>query len=304
MSDLPVGRINRLAIYPVKSLGGIEIPYARLTRTGLVYEEVHDHQYMIIKDKPMPETHLYNMMTQREFSQMARFTTRIDSGMIILVWDETEEYAIEEFRNSGLEFHAKLHDDVVYGVDQGEEIAKWLSDHIGKGVRLIKSEGSFKRLAQQTYIENDNTIRYQDGYPIHLFTQASLDELAERAKQEFSWKRFRPQIVLDQLPAQYEHQIVEGEINGVKFLNAKPCGRCPITKVDPETAKREKEQPLATLDTYMYWINPDGEGKTIFGQNTLVYGECDIRVGDPVNVLSIREQPFEFGDKKDLEKRK
>lgn len=34
---LQTGVVSKLAIYPIKSCGGIEIPYARLTRSGLVY---------------------------------------------------------------------------------------------------------------------------------------------------------------------------------------------------------------------------------------------------------------------------
>lgn len=248
---------------------------------------------MVITDKANPETHLYNMMTQRDFPQMARFRTHIDDRLVGMDWDGEEKYWIEEDRNSGLEFYSKLHDDIVVGVDQGDEVAEFLSDHLGTGARLIKVAGSFKRLAQQTYVKSDSPVNYQDGYSINWFTEASIEELSQRMKEEIPWQIFRPQIVVGGLPAQYEHQIFEAEINGVRFLNAKPCGRCVVTTINHETGEKARNT-LKDLGKYKLWINPQGEKKVIFAENSLIYADGDIAVGDPLHILSLRDPPLKF----------
>ena len=186
----------------------------------------------------------------------------------------------------------KVHKAVVSAVDQGEPVARWLSEHLGLRVRLVRASGSFHRLASQNYMQNTNPILFQDAYPIHWFMQESVDELSAIAGQEIPWTRFRPNIVGEGGEPQAEHRMYEGMMGEVRFVQPKPCTRCPVTTVDQDEGERRGTEPLTSLSTYKRW------GKTsevLFGENVLPLSNGLIRVGDDISQLSARNPPLVYG---------
>src|SRR3989338_1519806 len=179
-------------------------------------------------------------------------------------------------RNSGNELYTRVWDDNFYAVDQGDLPAEWLGDHLGLRARLVKASGSFERRCSQKWLENDNPLLFHDGYPVHWLPIKSVHELSEIAGEEIPWQSFRPQIVVEGMPAQYEHKIFSGVIGETSFVQPKPCDRCPVTLVDQETGKvRQKvekygkfgTEPLLTLERYKQWQKAPGKRKVIFGEN-------------------------------------
>ena len=67
--------ISALYIYPVKSLGGIELPYASVTRRGLQY----DRRWMITDKKGM-------FLTQWQFPEMALMKTSLHNNDLIITY--------------------------------------------------------------------------------------------------------------------------------------------------------------------------------------------------------------------------
>ncbi len=68
-------------------------------------------------------------------------------------------------------------------------------------------------------------------------------------------------------------------IGGIEFDRVKPCARCAIPTIDPDTAERGRDV-FAALRALC------GEGRdVVFGQNALHRGQGKVKVGDPVTVL-------------------
>ena len=70
-------------------------------------------------------------------------------------------------------------------------------------------------------------------------------------------------------------------IGDVEFRVVKPCSRCILTTIDPQTGERDaSREPLATLQKYRAQ-----EGGAMFGQNLVNDGNGVLEVGMPVTVL-------------------
>jgi uncharacterized protein YcbX len=91
--------------------------------------------------------------------------------------------------------------------------------------------------------------------------------------------RFRPNLVVEGVPAYAEDGWRRACIGEVTVLGRKTCLRCAITTTDQETGERGVE-PLRTLATYRRV--PDGE--VAFGMNLGFDNAGTLRVGDPVRV--------------------
>lgn len=72
-------------------------------------------------------------------------------------------------------------------------------------------------------------------------------------------------------------------INGITLHAVKPCARCTIPTVDPQTGERDPQgEPLLTLTRY----RKGADGKVYFGQNLIHEPKCGVlRIGDRVEVL-------------------
>lgn len=88
-----------------------------------------------------------------------------------------------------------------------------------------------------------------------------------------------PNFVVEGCTAFAEDAWQRMEINEVTFRVVKPCSRCIITTIDPETGKRTGTEPLKTLATYRKQGN-----KVMFGQNIIHNHRGQCRVGDEVLV--------------------
>jgi uncharacterized protein YcbX len=91
-------------------------------------------------------------------------------------------------------------------------------------------------------------------------------------------RRFRPNLVVSGCEGYAEDSWREIRIGEIDFRLPKPCSRCAIPSIDPDTAQLNKE-PLATLNRTRRW-----ENKLYFGQNAL-HNQCaTLRVGDELIV--------------------
>ena len=107
---------------------------------------------------------------------------------------------------------------------------------------------------------------------------ASLGDLNERLGQRLPMLRFRPNLVVAGCPPYAEDGWRRIRIGRVGFRIVKPCSRCAITTVDPESAMKGAE-PLKTLSRYRR------SGQAVyFGQNAIQDGPGVLRVGDAVEV--------------------
>jgi uncharacterized protein YcbX len=164
----------------------------------------------------------------------------------------------------------------VQAYDMGALAARWFSDFLGREVRLVRFDPEQRRLSERRWtgaVEAENA--FQDGFPLLVVSSASLAELNRRLAAAdvapVTMARFRPNIVLDGLGAHGEDALDEiafaSAAGPVRLRLVKPCARCPIPDVDPETglAGHAVGDALAR-----YRADPRRDGKVTFGMNGVV----------------------------------
>jgi len=93
--------------------------------------------------------------------------------------------------------------------------------------------------------------------------------------------RFRPNLVIEGSEAYAEDGWKRLRIGDVELRVVKPCSRCIMTTIDPQTGERSADrEPFATLQKY----RGQAEG-AMFGQNLVNDGDGWLEVGMPVTVL-------------------
>ena len=109
-----------------------------------------------------------------------------------------------------------------------------------------------------------------------LVPEESLADLNARLDRPITMERFRPNLIVAGALPYAEDTWSQFQIGPVRFFGAKPCTRCVVTTIDPETLATSSE-PLRTLATYRRW-----ESQAIFGYNLVHAGEGRLQVGDPL----------------------
>ena len=245
-----------LHLYPVKSCRGIAVTEATLTAAGLE----HDREWMIVT----PEG---RFVTQREVPRLALIATELDRDALTLAAPGAGRLVVS------LELSADVRQVTVWGdrcpaFDQGESAARWLTELLGRPLRLVRFDPSHRRLSDSTWtggVEAPN--RFSDGYPLLAISRASLDDLNARLPVPLPMDRFRPNLVLEGLPPYGEDAIGDLVAGDVRLRRVKPCTRCAITTTNQATAEVEGDEPLRTLKSYRW--DKALRGVT-FGQNLIV----------------------------------
>jgi uncharacterized protein YcbX len=260
-------RVASLHEYPVKSCRGVDVAELRLDEKG----PVHDRRFMIVDEGG-------RFVTQREHPELCLVAPRLTESELVL-----EAPGLGRLRvalGGGFEplpvtvwRYSSPADDL------GEEAARWLSSYLGRAARLVRfREEGFRAASASHSPPGSSAGRFSDGYPVLLATLASLADLNARMSEALPMSRFRPNVVVEGGQAWEEDSWRELRIGEVSLLNAKPCERCVVTTIDPETGRAGKE-PLATLARFRR-----REGAVHFAVNLVHRGPGVVRVGDPVEI--------------------
>lgn len=112
---------------------------------------------------------------------------------------------------------------------------------------------------------------------VHIVNLASVAELARIAGRDIDPLRFRPNIVIDGVPAWSEFDWIDREISigAVKLRGFDRTMRCAATEVDPKTGARDLSIPTILERSF---------GHTDFGIYATVSESGAIAVGDSVGV--------------------
>lgn len=174
---------------------------------------------------------------------------------------------------------ARVWDDEVDVQLAADAAHAWFTRFLGSPCRLVHQPDEAFRQVNRVYAAAGVGVSLADAFPLLLIDQGSLDDLNRRLEEPVEMRRFRPNLVVEGSEPFAEdtwHKIRAGE---VEFRLAKPCARCAIPTVNPETGEVGKE-PTRTLATYRR------RGHDIFfGWNLVAAAPGTLRVGDPVVVL-------------------
>jgi len=274
MSDVQVS-VHSLHVYPIKSCAGESLAQCLLVETGFEF----DRAWMLVDADG-------DFVTQRQMPRLALVQTALKhsemvlraSGMLAL------HVALDAVE---LPVRVRVWNDEVAAYDMGDLAAQWFSDFLGSKLRLVRFDPEQRRLSNRHWtgeIEAENA--FSDGYPILVTSTASLDEFNRRlfaaGHAPVTMARFRPNLVLDGLDAHGEDfvdDIVFDTATGpIRLKLVKPCTRCPIPDVDPQTAVRGH----VVGDTLAaYRADARMDGSVTFGMNAVIVEGIErvLRVG-------------------------
>jgi uncharacterized protein len=275
-------RIAALAVHPIKSCGAVPVDEAALIETGLEW----DREWMLVDRHG-------DMLTQRELPRLALVRPDWKSGQWRL--RAPGMLALHLSPDSvGDATEVQVWDDRVKAYDMGDLAAQWFADLLGAphglGVRLVRFDPEQRRLSSRQWtgaLEAENA--FSDGFPILVVNTASLADLNRRLEARgqpaVAMTRFRPNVVLDGLePWDEDHlrEIVVATDEGEVVLKlVKPCGRCTIPNVDPDSAATGHE-PGDTLAGFR--ADARVGGAVTFGVNAVIaagFGHT-LRIGQAV----------------------
>ncbi|MBC7826434.1 MAG: MOSC domain-containing protein [Chitinophagaceae bacterium] len=266
-------RVSELFIYPIKSLGGIALPSAKITDRGFQY----DRRWMLVDSAN-------RFLTQREFPQMALLQVQLSDGLLTVQHKtKNTEMAVVPALSGRIQLATvQVWGDTCRVELVNPELDEWFSDMLSISCKLVYMPDSSKRRVDTRYATNKELTSLSDGYPFLIIGQSSLDDLNARLAEPVPMNRFRPNIVFTGADPYLEDIMEHFSINSTQFYGVKPCARCVITTIDQDSAGRSRE-PLKTLAAYRQKRN-----NVYFGQNLLHDGEGEMHVGDEIKIHQLQ----------------
>ncbi|NOY90509.1 MAG: MOSC domain-containing protein [Deltaproteobacteria bacterium] len=257
--------LSALYVYPIKSCGGVRLEQARLGPRGLE----HDRRFMLVDEAG-------EFVTQRQVPRMALFRCALLPGGVRVSHAEAGEIGLP-LEAQGERVNVRVWRDRLSAI-HCREGSEYFSQALERPLRLVRLPKEATRVANPARAGEHHLVSFADGYPLLLTNASSLADLETRADREFSMLRFRPNLVIEGLEPWAEDELGGFELGGVPMRSVKPCERCSITCVDPETGEREVE-PLRTLSRFRTI-----DGRVLFGVNVVHDAEGSLRVGDALSV--------------------
>ena len=260
-------KLTRIFFYPVKSLAGIELQAALVDDFGIAM----DRRWLVVD-------HQGNALTQREYGRMVLIKPSLNAGGLRLEAPNSQPLLVGE--PNGPQRQVRIWNDTVTAVDVGYEASDWLSSYLKGPARLVYMPDDTFRRIDPDYSPEERRVSFTDGFPFLIVSQESMDELNRRMDTPMGIERFRPNVVVSGAPEPHaEDNWRTIRIGNLQFDLVKPCARCAVPTVDPQTAVKGKE-PTRTLATYRA-----RDGKVYFGQNAIHAGPGTLRVGAEVELI-------------------
>jgi len=250
--------LNKIFIYPVKSLAGIAIESARVTPLGLE----NDRRWMIVDSQG-------RFITQRLYPQLSQIKTSIESDQIVLTPLTGEGITLPLTLEVRPTRTVKVWHDQVESMPMSDAENQWVSEYLDIDCQFVYMPDSTVRPIDPEFATSDNDrVSFADGFPFLLISQASLEDLNQRLQHKnlspVPIERFRPNLLIEGCDAYAEDQWTSFDLSGNRFHGVKPCSRCIMTTIDPVTGTKGVE-PFQTLKEYRM----RGK-KAYFGQNALL----------------------------------
>jgi uncharacterized protein YcbX len=272
-------RLASIHLYPVKSLGGVDMTTATVEPWGLR----HDRRWLVLNPDgsyltARIEHRMLGVMAEPGDGQLT--LTGLDGSRLTVAEPVDGEPAptavsrLETIRLAAPEAH------------------EWLSVQFGRPLRLAWLDDPRRRpVAADHGGRPGDPLSLADAGPLLAATTSSMRRLndwiaegaVERGEQlpdPLPISRFRPNIVLDGPVEPFaEDDWKRVTIGDVEFRFAEVCDRCVLTLIDAATFRSGKE-PIRTLSRHRKW-----DGKTWFGVRLVPLTGGVISTGDPVSAV-------------------
>jgi uncharacterized protein len=259
--------LSDIYVYPVKSLAGIRLPSWPVVETGFKY----DRKWMLVDNERQ-------FLSQRRLPRMALIKTGLTETKLILSAPGMDKLSLELEPKTGDIINSTIWHDQIDTLAVSDEADGWFSRFLQTGCRLVYQPDAAIRPVNPGFANPEDQTALSDGFPFLLISENSLEALNKAMQLNLTMARFRPNLVVSGCESYAEDTWREITIGAISFRLPKPCSRCSVPTIDPETAETGKE-PLATLNRLRKW-----QGKVYFGQNALHDGCGVLSVGDRVQI--------------------
>lgn len=261
--------LSQLNLFPVKSMRGMSVPRWQVGPRGLL----HDRELMVVDPAG-------RFVTQREEAAMALVSAELAGDHLLLGAPGASPLDLSLTARSPERVRVSIWNDEVAAEPVGAHADAWLSRVLARPVRLVRFPADELRQVDLRFARAGDQVGFADGFSFLLLGEASLADLSSRVGRPLAMARFRPNLVVAGAQPYGEDGWRRLRIGGIELELVKPCARCAITTIDPDTGEAGRE-PLRTLATYRRTA-----GKVHFGWNLVHRGTGTLQVGDPVEILS------------------
>ena len=261
-----VASVSALVYYPIKGCGGITVEHTDVTMTG----PPDDRLFAVVGMDGVT-------VWQGAVPRLATVRARLGCGgtALMLSAPGVDDLTVDvdpdgPVRSVDVEKWSGA------GIDQGDDVATWLSDLLARPVRLVREPARAAR------------ARHPDPTALLITSESSLEYLNTRIERRGAtpvpMSRFRPNIVITAWPDPHTEDCVHRMTVGTTMIGfGERAIRCAMTTIDQTTGHRRGPEPLRTLADYRR--EPDGVS---FGLKASVLTPGRIALHDPVTVTDWR----------------
>lgn len=274
--------LNDIYLYPVKSLAGIRVDRWPVDKNGLMY----DRKWMLVDNE-------HRFLSQRRLPKMALIKTRIEREGLVISAPQMQDLKLELRPHGGEDIEVVIWRDQCLAKTVSKQANDWFSAFLEIDCHMVYQPDDRKRQVDQRYAQASDQTAFADGFPFLVVSEGSLNALnlalSTAMEAEIDMERFRPNLVITDCEAYAEDSWRRIRIGDIEFRLPKPCSRCSVPGIDPETALSSKE-PLATLSRLRKWQN-----QVYFGQNALHDKGGELAVGTRVDIIETgpKQPPIE-----------
>ena len=261
-------RVAALWVYPLKGMRGIALREAELDRFGVR----HDRRWMLVDPAG-------DFLSQRELPALVRVTGALESTQLRLRAPGHPDLLLPLEGGSGDMLRARVWRDEVEVRACGPEADAWSREALGVPCRLVHLPPESVRTMSGRPPGEGPRVTLNDGYPLHLVSRASLEDLNRRLPEPVAVERFRPNLLVEGTEPYAEDGWQRLHTGAVELEVVARCTRCAVVTVDPESAARGTE-PLRTLAGYRR-----GPAGVEFGVYAAHAGTGTLRVGDSLRFV-------------------
>jgi uncharacterized protein YcbX len=268
--------VSKIIIYPIKSLNGVSLPFANATSTGFKY----DRKFMLMDYAEK------KMITLREYPSLYSIKVSLINEDILQLENVAKNqnpifiHLNPPYQKSPI-YKINVWDDVIDVQCIDKNIDEWFTEALGIRCMLVRMVPDFFRQVDLKYAIKGQGVLFADGFPYLICTESTLASLNKHLDKKVSILHFRPNIVIENSDLHEEKSWKSIEINTQIFDSFKPCARCQVISIEPETMNINEEILPFMAKNFIE------NKKIVFGLNACLKTNNDkdmiqIHVGDKV----------------------
>lgn len=263
-------RLSHINVFPVKSCAPWTPAQGQVETRGLR----GDRRWMIVDAQGQ-------FATARKNPRLVLVKARAQAAGLLLSAPGMPDQDLLPTQD-GSQVKVQVWGDEVIARTAADSADAWISQYLGFPARFVFMDDQIERAVDPKYAKPGDVVSFADGFPLLLITQAALDLLNSKLAQAIPMLRFRPNLVVSGTEAHAEDGWRSIRIGGIPFDVVKPCIRCVLTTVEPDSGTFDAAgEPLRTLLGY----RRTAKG-IAFGQNLIPRGTGTIALGDAVEVIA------------------